>query len=335
MMQVIIEFSVALLPMVFFLITMWYLDTFQLIKKRFLFTTVVIGCFTAGLATVINDYITINYVVDRLTLSRFIAPFTEEFVKILPVILLFRQRRIGFMIDSAILGFAIGVGFALVENIFYLSVLDNTSLLTWFVRGFGTAIMHGGATSIAAIVIKIISDTKFWNIFIIYLSGYLSAVFIHALYNLFLLPPITTALITILSLPIIYFVIFTKSEELTRSWLGVGLDNDMELLKILMAGNISETRLGKYISTIQNSFQPLVVGDIICYLRVYLELSVKAKGLLILKDSGIEIEADSSTIAQVKELEYLDTQIGKTGKLAIQPLLNLKDTDLWQLTLIK
>ena len=79
----------------------------------------------------------------------------------------------------------------------------------------------------------------------------------------------------------------------------------------------------------------MVVGDIICYLRIYLELSVKAKGLLILKDSGIELEPDTSTIAQFKELEYLETQIGKTGKLAIQPLLNLKDTDLWQLTLIK
>ena len=149
------------------------------------------------------------------------------------------------------------------------------------------------------------------------------------------MPPITTAIITILSLPVIYYVIFNKSEEFTRSWLGVGLDNDMELLKLLMAGNISETRVGKYISTIQNSFQPLVVGDIICYLRIYLELSVKAKGLLILKDSGIELEPDTSTIVQFKELEYLETQIGKTGKLAIQPLLNLKDTDLWQLTLIK
>jgi hypothetical protein len=54
-----------------------------------------------------------------------------------------------------------------------------------------------------------------------------------------------------------------------------------------------------------------------------------------LKDSGIELEPDTFTIAQFKELEYLETQIGKTGKLAIQPLLNLKDTDLWQLTLIK
>ena len=335
MMQVIIEFSVALLPMVIFLLTMWYLDTFQLIKKKFLLSTVVIGCITAGLATLVNDFITIHYSVDRLTLSRFIAPFTEEFLKLIPILLLFRQRRIGFMIDSAILGFAIGVGFALIENIFYLSVLNNTSLITWFVRGFGTAIMHGGVTSIADIILKIISDTKSWNIFFTFLFGYLSAVIIHAVYNLFLLPPITTAIITILSLPIIYYVIFNKSEEFTRSWLGVGLDNDMELLKLLMAGNISETRVGKYISTIQNSFQPLVVGDIICYLRIYLELSVKAKGLLILKDSGIELEPDTSTIAQFKELEYLETQIGKTGKLAIQPLLNLKDTDLWQLTLIK
>ena len=61
MMQVIIEFSVALLPMLIFLLIMWYLDTFQLIKKEFLLSTVVIGCITAGLATLVNDFITINY----------------------------------------------------------------------------------------------------------------------------------------------------------------------------------------------------------------------------------------------------------------------------------
>ena len=78
MMQVIIEFSVALLPMLIFLLIMWYLDTFQLIKKEFLLSTVVIGCITAGLATLVNDFITINYSVDRTTLSRFIENRVRE-----------------------------------------------------------------------------------------------------------------------------------------------------------------------------------------------------------------------------------------------------------------
>ena len=93
MMQLIIEFSVALLPMVIFLLIMWYLDT-QLIKIKFLLSTVVIGCITAGLATLVNDFITINCSVDRTTLSRF-AAITEEFLKLIPILLLFRQRQCG------------------------------------------------------------------------------------------------------------------------------------------------------------------------------------------------------------------------------------------------
>ena len=80
------------------------------------------------------------------------APVSEEFFKILFVVYLIQSKKVGFAVDSAILGFAVGAGFAIIENIYYLSVLTDTGLLTWFVRGFGTAVMHGGTTAIAAVV---------------------------------------------------------------------------------------------------------------------------------------------------------------------------------------
>ena len=41
-------------------------------------------------------------------------------LKALIVVVLIRTHRIGFLVDAAILGFAVGTGFALVENLYYL-----------------------------------------------------------------------------------------------------------------------------------------------------------------------------------------------------------------------
>ena len=43
--------------------------------------------------------------------------------------------------------------FAIIENIFYLDSLTSNNILLWIVRGFGTAIMHGGTISIMAIIV--------------------------------------------------------------------------------------------------------------------------------------------------------------------------------------
>lgn len=237
--------------------------------------------------------------------------------------------------DSAILGFAVGAGFAIIENIYYLSVLTDTGLLTWFVRGFGTAVMHGGTTAIAAILIKDISGQKEWPIIFSYIPGFFVAVLLHGLFNQFLLPPVAVTLLILLILPPTLYLIFKQSEKNTRAWLGTGLGTDMEMLRMLMAGNISKSRIGRYLQSIESKFSGEIVGDIICYLRVYLELSVKAKGMLIMKENDIELPLDSETKAQFEELEYLENKIGKTGKLAIQPLLKLNNTDLWQLYFIQ
>ncbi|MDR9416192.1 MAG: PrsW family glutamic-type intramembrane protease [Gracilimonas sp.] len=334
-MYAVLEFSIALLPMVAFLVCMWFFDSFELVKKREVLYAILTGFLVAGAAILMHNGLLSFYSLERSTLSRFIAPFTEEILKFVPVIYLIKTKRVGFMIDAAILGFAIGAGFAIIENLYYLNALTDASLLTWFVRGFGTAIMHGGTVAVAAIISKDLFDTKKWLFLIPFIPGFLFAVILHGLFNMFLLPPMTSALLIIIVLPPVFFTVFKKSEAHTRSWLGTGLDSDMELLKILLAGNISETRMGSYIKSIQEKFPPTVVGDIICYLRIYLELSIKAKGILIMKDSGLELPPDPKVEAQFKELEYLEKQIGTTGKLAIQPLLKISNTDLWQLSLMR
>ena len=62
------------------------------------------------------------------------------------------MHRIGFLVDAAIYGFAVGAGFALAENLYYLHLAAEAGMGTWIVRGFGTALMHGGTTALFAVM---------------------------------------------------------------------------------------------------------------------------------------------------------------------------------------
>ena len=60
--------------------------------------------------------------------------------------ILFAANRIGYKLDAVIFGFAIGAGFSVVENIFYLVRFPSSPPPVWMVRGLGTAVMHGTTT---------------------------------------------------------------------------------------------------------------------------------------------------------------------------------------------
>jgi hypothetical protein len=69
----------------------------------------------------------------------------------------------------------------------------------------------------------------------------------------------------------------------------------------------------------------------LCLLRIHLELSLRAKGILIARAAGVEVPLDEEVRANFEEMRYLERSIGKTGRLAILPLRRTSGRDLWQL----
>ena len=73
-----------------------------------------------------------------------------------------------------------------------------------------------------------------------------------------------------------------------------------------------------------------VVADLLCSLRLHTELSMRAKGLLMMRESGFHDKAGEETRAKLEEMKYLERSIGTTGKLAVKPFLRMSQEDLWQ-----
>lgn len=129
-------------------------DNFKLVRKSVLSICLLWGIASAVAAYFLNTAIVGNFYYVFDDFSRFIAPLSEELIKALIIFILVSCRKIGFTVDALIYGFSVGTGFALFENMFYLWNLITTEYFaTWIIRGFGTALMHGGATALMAAIL--------------------------------------------------------------------------------------------------------------------------------------------------------------------------------------
>ena len=320
----------GLLPVCCFLAALVYLDSYKLIPMRWILTAISLGCVAVVVSYPINVAVLELFDVNFVTLTRYIAPFVEEALKATIIVVLIRNNRVGFLVDAAIFGFAIGTGFAILENLFYLQTAPNMLLGTWIVRGFGTAFMHGGATAVFAIVAHTLMGQHPTKGSLLLLPGFFVAVIFHSLFNHFFFTPIVNTLVVLTSLPVLLTVVFQQSEKSVSDWLGMGFDADTELLELINSGDFSISKVGLYLHSLKEKFEGPVVVDLLCYLRLHTELSIRAKGLLMMREQGFMDKAGQETKAKLEELKFLESSIGTTGLLAIRPFMRMSQKDLWQ-----
>lgn len=324
----------SLLPVVLMLVFFVFLDTFKLIKPLFLLLSVHWGLVANSASFYSNTYIFHLVGVDLAFYAGFIAPVVEEIIKFSYLILLIKLGKTNFVIDSAIHGFAIGTGFALMENIFYYFNNSGADIVLWVIRGFGTSIMHGGATAIAGLLLILFYTGEKRN-YVMLFTGLLVPIIIHAFYNGFYLDPISNTAVMIVAVPLLLYFAFTFSENLLRDDMDMELDTESILLSALNKGNFRSTKAGQYLLTVKDQFSPEVVFDIICFIKLYLELSIKAKGVLLLQESGIPVEKDPETDGKIEEMEFLQKSIGQAGMLTISPIVKLSRKDIWKLKVLE
>lgn len=320
----------GLLPVCCFLAALMYLDSYKLVPIRLIITTIVLGA-GAGVASYPANVAGLEWFdIDFIAYTRYVAPFVEEALKALIIIVLIRSNRVGFLVDAAILGFAVGAGFAIFENMYYLQILPDLQLGSWIVRGFGTAFMHGGATAIFAIIAHTMIGQYPTHGSAAMIPAYLIATIVHSVFNHFFLTPVLNTLVVLVCLPILLIVIFDRSERSVSDWLGMGFDADTELMELINSGELSTSKVGMYLHSLKEKFEGPIVVDLLCYLRLHTELSIRAKGLLMMRESGFVNKTGEETKAKLKELKFLEKSIGTTGKLAIKPFMRMSQKDLWQ-----
>jgi RsiW-degrading membrane proteinase PrsW (M82 family) len=330
----VVALAISILPVSLFLGALVLIDSYKLVALRAILLSVAAGLAAALASYAVNVTLRPALGLDFSRYSMYVAPVVEESLKAAFVVSLLLRNRVGFVVDAAIHGFAIGTGFASVENLYYLQVNPGATVWAWIVRGFGTAIMHGGVTAIVAMVSKTLQDRA--GAFRVYLllPGLGVAVVLHSLYNHFLLHPLLATALIVLVVPILSVAVFQQSERETKAWVGAGFDTDLELLRVVRSGQVSGTPVGRYLTTLRDRFAPEVIVDMMCLLRLRAELAIRAKGVLMMREAGFEAPPDPALKDTFAELRYLEQSIGRTGLLALAPFLHTDTRDLWQLHLL-
>ena len=325
--------ALALLPVVGFLAVLFAMDSFKLVPFRAVLGALVAG----GGAALVALFVWSALGLDLQTgdaVSYYVAPVIEETLKSAVVVLLILRGRAGFLVDAAVQGFAVGAGFALLENVAYLQAFGTAPLTLWLVRGVGTAMLHGGTTAIFAILARALSDRFPRRPHVAFLPGLAAVIVIHSAFNHLLLPPIVLAAVVMFVLPLLILFVFDRSERATREWMGAGMDLDIEVLQLVASEHFALTRFGQYLQELRTRFPGVVVANMYCLLRLELELSVHARAMIMAREAGLDLAGDEDLDASLEEREYLHRSIGKAGLLALRPLQVTSDRDRWHRQLL-
>jgi RsiW-degrading membrane proteinase PrsW (M82 family) len=327
---------VALLPVMVFLAALLWLDSYKLLAPSSVIAVIAAGAAMAAVSYPLNAFLLGRLDIGLLAFSRYVAPLTEELLKGLIVLALVRMHRIGFLVDAAIYGFAVGAGFALAENLYYLHLAAEAGMGTWIVRGFGTALMHGGTTALFAVMglarIERAAHARVAHL----VPGFVVAALLHSGFNHLSHLPLLATLATMLTLPPALWLVFERSERSLRAWIGQGFDADAKLLELIGSGSFATSPPGRYLASLKRSLPGALLADALCYLRLYTELALRAKGVLMMRELGFEPpETDDETRAKFAELRYLEKSVGATGLRALRPVLNMRRRELWQLYMLE
>ncbi len=327
-------FLISLLPVAAFVLFLIFADSFKLISAKTMLICVAWGLLAAYIAERLNIYLGGHLDLNFSTYACYVAPLVEEPLKLLILVLLIRSGRIGFIIDAAIYGFTVGAVFAVYENITYYNDPGTDNPMVLIIRGFGTSLMHGGCSTLGAMLLIRAQDSLRIRIFPV-IQALVIALLIHSVYNHFIISPVGSTILIVLILPPALIIVFNRHEHRIRQWMEMELFSEVQLLKMIREGNIGQSRPGQFISKLKDRFSAETIMDMLCYIELYTDLSIKAKSRLMLGEAGLPYVKEAETDRKLTELKTLGKQIGRTGLMALSPVLRLKQRDIWKLALLE
>jgi len=316
-------------PVLVFLGALLWLDGYKLVRLRMVVVLVGAGAAAAGFAYLVNAWLLGATGLPLRPYTRYIAPPVEELLKGALVVALVRMHRVGFLVDAAIAGFAIGAGFSVLENLHYIGAVDSGTG-TAILRGFGTAIMHGGATATFAVLAVAMAERAGRAGVRELIPGFALATAVHMAFNHFLHVPLVSAAGIAIAVPVLFLEVFGRSERALGDWLRRGFDADAGMIELIDSGRLQDSPVGRYLESLRSRFEAPIVADILCYVRLHTELALRAKGILLMRESGFDASVDAATRARLEELRYLESTIGRAGLRVARPLLPRTRRDLWQ-----
>lgn len=196
-MILVLSLLAAIIPTIFYVALIYWVDRYEkeplsLILAAFFWGAIpsIIAAFIFNTAFSIPFYLLSEGFGDFVGAS-IIAPLIEESLKgfALLGIFFFRRHELDSPLDGIIYGAMVGMGFAMVENIFYfVSVYNELGTTAWqvniFMRAFLFGLNHALFTSMTGLGLAIARLSRSQAVrFVVPVVGWGAAVLLHAIHN--------------------------------------------------------------------------------------------------------------------------------------------------------
>lgn len=155
-----------------------------LVEKRarlpvaFMLIGIVVSVFAAEVNGVLSNVLSM----DLYRITTIVTPVSEELLKALPILyyaIVITDKRERLFTASM----AIGIGFAVLENAYFLLSYSDFNMLSAIIRAFGAGLMHGMCTLLVGVGISFVKKKR--KLFAVGTFGLLStAIVYHGVYNI-------------------------------------------------------------------------------------------------------------------------------------------------------
>lgn len=143
---------------------------------------VLIGIFFSVFAAEINGLLSLLLPLSSYEITIIVTPITEEILKAIPILIfatvLSAKKEALFTASMAV-----GIGFAVLENAYYLLSYTSFNMIDAIIRAFGAGLMHGMCTLLVGVGISFVKRKS--KLFVVGTFALLStAITYHGIYNM-------------------------------------------------------------------------------------------------------------------------------------------------------
>lgn len=328
-----VSIFIALTVPVGFLFFLRTFDLHKTVKFRRNIVTLVCGIAAYYAAAQINPAMVDAGWVTWGQVVRITAPIIEELLKSLILIYLVSRADFNYVVDGALYGFGVGIGFAIIENVEYVNGNIEIALALALARVFSTNLMHATSSGLIGTALAFqrgISEKR--HGWLVTLAGYLLAMVFHALFNTMVNAGTFLAFAIaygVLGAGLIWYVIRRGMSE-QQKWVGekLGAEDRVSVQETRAATSI-EQLVDKLIKPFQERFGDEKVPAVRDMLYKQIEIGIKRK-LLDATPSPTKRQEIEGIINKLGgEMNGLRKQIGTYHMMFVRTVYLDQDYRVW------
>lgn len=171
-----------IIPLIFLWI-IYKFDFYQTGQFRFVVICFIWGIIAYYLAVALHVNLVKANLTDWDTIVRFIAPVGEEILKGLILIYLISRTEFTYSVDGAVYGFAIGIGFAVIENFEYVTGDPSLAMAVALQRVFSTNLIHASGSAMIGIALGLFRLERSPSRWLVFVTGIALAISQHMFFN--------------------------------------------------------------------------------------------------------------------------------------------------------